>query len=109
MLRVGTTVTVAQPFTSVRTSAPVRAHEYGKPVTFTRASRTTKPRVSTTWTRSVKGRVLWIDAGETPLMIMRSGRLTLDAGTDVRPCVVLIAPAGPGWDTTAVCADVADE
>src|SRR5690242_3700962 len=61
-----------------------------------------------TWTRSLNARLLWITPGAMPLMIMRSGSVTLDAGMDVSPCVVLIAPAGPGCETTAVCADVAE-
>src|SRR3954447_26259360 len=108
MFLVGTTVIVAQPFMSVRTSGVLRAHEYGRPITCTSASRTTNPRVSTTCTRSTNALRPCTAAGVTLLMIMRSGRLTLDAGIDVAPCVVLTAPAGPGWPTTAVCAEVAE-
>ena len=61
-----------------------------------------------TWTRSVKAFLLWMTPGVMPLMIIRSGSVTLDAGIDVSPCVVLIAPGGPGCETTAVCADVAE-
>jgi hypothetical protein len=44
----------------------------------------------------------------TPSMISRSAPATLDAGTDVLPFCSWTAPCGPGWVTTAVCADVAE-
>src|SRR6266516_6184873 len=108
--RVGTIVMVAQPVWSVRTSTPVRAHAYGRPVTLTSASRTTLPRVSETWKRptSVLRLVIRFGVNFTPSMISRAGKLTLDAGIDVWPFCSLIAPCGPGCETTPVGEELAE-
>lgn len=109
-LRVGEIVTVAHPVWSVRTSALPRAHAYGRPVNLTSTSRTTLPRVSDTWKRPTNALrvVSRLGVNFTPSMISRSGRVTLDAGIDVAPLGSLIAPAGPGYATTAVWVEVAE-